>query len=218
MSNIICCLITIIIIEILKYFFWRKIKSRTIFTCFLCANLLFLITGVLILGSFKASVHICSLIISPLIAYGCYVLSLLVVGTKLSIKNIFPFSKKSFLYAKTELGFTTYTSIMEELTYRGVVEYALIQITGNVLLPVVITAILFFCAHLKKRVPIIQLLDILLFSIIICVFFAVTKNLVSAIIIHIIRNALVILQKRITIITSKNRFTHIANKTIRKKD
>lgn len=218
MSSNICCLISIIIVEILKYFFWRRIKSRIIITCLICANLQFLITEILILGTFKVSVQASSLIIAPLIAYVCYVLSLIVVGTNLSVKNIFPFSKKSFLYAKKEIGVTTYTSTMEELTYRGVIEYALMQITENILLSVVISTILFFCAHLKKKVPIIQLLDILLFSIIISVFFATTKNLVSVIIIHIIRNALVILQKRITIITSKNRFTHIANKTIRKKD
>lgn len=172
----------------------------------------------LILGTFKVPIHSWLLIVALVIAYGSYVLSLLVVGTKLSLKNMFPISKKSFLYAKKELIFTTYTSIMEEFTYRGVFEYALIQITENVLLSIAITAILFFCVHLKKETPIIQLLDILLFSIIICAFFGITKNLVSVIIIHIIRNALVILQKRITIITSKNRFLHIANKTTRKKE
>ena len=76
---------------------------------------------------------------------------------------------------------------------------AISLLTKSVLLSGIITSVSFFAVHISKEKAIVQHIDILAFSILITVFFALTKNPLYCIMIHILRNQLVICQKYVYI-------------------
>jgi membrane protease YdiL (CAAX protease family) len=78
-----------------------------------------------------------------------------------------------------------------------VIQYYLGQLIP--LQPVVIflSSAFFTVQHYRKKIAIVQMIDILIFSILISILFHFTQNLYFTILVHIVRNLLIILQKYI---------------------
>lgn len=129
-----------------------------------------------------------------------YVLSLLIVGTQMSKENLFPVDsfrlkgKLKTAFVRESL-FNIYSSTYEELLYRWFLQNALYLLTRSAVVSIVITSSLFFLVHVNKQIAIVQMADILLFSVAITLFFHWSINPIYCIIIHIARNQLIICQK-----------------------
>lgn len=153
------------------------------------------------------------LLSAPLIAYGTYLVSLLIVGTEFNKENLMvkrvKFDTKLQPKIKSELLRNLLSSSVEELVFRAVFQFALTKLIGNVYIPAIIVCLLFTAAHYKKNIAIVQMLDILFFSIVISTLFAIFTNVVFTILIHIIRNTFVIIQKYIVQQKKIERFNHI---------
>ena len=153
------------------------------------------------------------LLSAPLIAYGTYLVSLLIVGTEFNKENLMvkrvKFDTKLQPKIKSELLRNLLSSSVEELVFRAVFQFALTRLIGNVYIPAIIVCLLFTAAHYKKNIAIVQMLDILFFSIVISTIFAIFTNVVFTILIHIIRNTFVIIQKYIVQQKKIERFNHI---------
>ncbi len=134
------------------------------------------------------------------LSYCLYIASLWIVGTKFRFENLFPLKCFSFrgelktLFTKESIG-NVYSSTYEELLYRWFFQNALYELTQNSFISVAITIIVFWAIHIRKRIAIVQLIDIFVFSFVITLWFAYTKNPIYCIIIHILRNQLVICQR-----------------------
>lgn len=153
------------------------------------------------------------LVAAPFIAYITYLASLLIVGTNFNRENLLlkkvqfePAIKKQ---KNVEIIRNFYTSTVEEVVYRAIFQYTLYVIIGNAYIPALIVIAVFTAAHYRKGIAIVQMLDILFFAVVIGVVFAVTENVVFTIIIHIIRNFCVIVQKYIVKQNKRNRFSHL---------
>lgn len=140
------------------------------------------------------------LLLSILIAYLTYIVSLIIVGTKLSKDNLIPIDcfkipdkPKKFFVNETLRNILS--STYEELFYRWLFFNAIHEITNMWLVATILTIALFFAVHLKKKMALVQKIDILVFSIIITLIFYFTVNPIYCIVIHIIRNQLIICQK-----------------------
>ena len=163
--------------------------------------------------------EVTSIFLSLPISYVLYTISLFIVGFKLNKENllikktVISFSIRKKLY-KEEL-FNIYTSLHEELIFRGVVQYTLFRVTESVFVSTIVTIPVFTIIHIRKNIPLVQLLDIFVFSIAISTLYAMTLNIYTVIIIHIARNALVIYQKYIIAQNELDRYYHIIelNKT-----
>lgn len=153
------------------------------------------------------------LLSAPLIAYGTYLVSLLIVGTEFNKENLMvkrvKFDTKLQPKIKAELLRNLLSSSVEEIVFRAIIQFALTRLIGNVYIPAIIVCLLFTAAHYKKNIAIVQMLDILFFSIVISTLFAIFTNVVFTILIHIIRNTFVIIQKYIVQQKKIERFNHI---------
>lgn len=144
--------------------------------------------------------NVLTLFLSILIAYITYIVSLIIVGTKLSKDNLIPIDcfkipdkpKKFFINESLR---NILSSTYEELFYRWLFFNAIHEITNMWLVATILTIALFFAVHLKKKMALVQKIDILVFSIIITLIFYFTANPIYCIVIHIIRNQLIICQK-----------------------
>lgn len=144
--------------------------------------------------------NVLMLLLSILVAYFTYIVSLVIVGTKLSKDNLIPIgcfnipdkTKKFFIDESLR---NILSSTYEELFYRWLFFNAIQEITNMWLVSAILTIALFFAAHLKKKMALVQQIDILVFSIIITLIFCFTVNPIYCIVIHIIRNQLIICQK-----------------------
>lgn len=162
--------------------------------------------GLLIIWLFEYGYHdfikfnVLVLLLSIMIAYLTYLVSLIIVGTKLSKDNLMPIGcfqipdkpKKFFVNESLR---NILSSTYEELFYRWLFFNAIHEITNMWLVATILTISLFFAVHLKKKKALIQKIDILVFSIIITLIFYFTANPIYCIVIHIIRNQLIICQK-----------------------
>lgn len=198
-----------LIFEILKYAGVFPAKHMIII---LTAQL---ISGVVYCGfAFEtASLFRLYLLSAPFIAYATYLASLFIVGTKFNKENLMikrvRFDSKLKPKIMSELLRNLLTSSVEEIVFRGIFQYALTKLIGNVYIPAIIVCILFTAVHYKKGIAIVQMLDILFFSIVISALFAIFTNVVFTIGIHIIRNAFVIIQKYIVQQKKIDRFNHL---------
>lgn len=143
-------------------------------------------------------------LVCPVAAYLTYLLSLFIVGTKFEKKNLIPFEcfrykGKLFRMFRNESLRNVFSSTYEELLYRWFLFNAVSILTKSTIISTGLTAVLFFAIHINKGQAIVQHIDILAFSILITVFFAFTKNPLYCILIHILRNQLVICQKYVSI-------------------
>ena len=114
------------------------------------------------------------LLSAPLIAYGTYLVSLFIVGTKFNKENLMVkrvrFDPKLQPKIKAELLRNLLSSSVEEIVFRAVFQFALTKLIGNVYIPAIIVCILFTAAHYKKNIAIVQMLDILFFGTLIVYF------------------------------------------------
>lgn len=147
---------------------------------------------------------------SVVLSFLLYLTSLFIVGTSFLRENVIPI--KSFsLKGKQKKSFVTeslrnlYSSSYEELLYRWFLLNSVCLLTKSAWLSIAIISILFFSVHIRKGIAIVQLIDIFVFSVIITVFFYFTVNPVYCILIHIIRNQLVISQKHVVIFNERER-------------
>jgi len=150
------------------------------------------------------SFNLIIILVCPAAAYLTYLISLFIVGTKFEKKNLIPFEcfrykGKLFRMFRNESLRNVVSSTYEELLYRWFLFNAISLLTKSVLLSGIITSVSFFAVHISKEKAIVQHIDILAFSILITVFFALTKNPLYCIMIHILRNQLVICQKYVYI-------------------
>lgn len=144
-----------------------------------------------------ASVNICALLSTIPLSYILYIVSLFIVGTKFSAQNLIPFdcflAKGKLLTVFRHESFRNiFSSSYEEFLYRWFLQNALYELTHNALISISVTVIVFFAVHIKKKNAIVHLIDIFVFSLAITIWFYYTVNPLYAIIIHIIRNQLVI--------------------------
>lgn len=140
------------------------------------------------------------LLFSVVFAYGLYFVSLVIVGTKLKKENLIPIGCFNLLPKLSEcFAGESYSNIYhasyEELLYRWFLQTILYELTGSAVLSIAITALLFFAVHLDGKIAIVQMIDIFVFSVAITVFYYYTVNPIYCIVIHILRNQLVISQK-----------------------
>ena len=139
------------------------------------------------------------LLILPL-TYTVYLLSLYIVGTKFTKKNLLPFEifkikGKLGIALKKESLRNLYSATYEELLYRWFLQNALYELTHSVIASLTLSAIVFGAIHISKRKAIVQHIDIFAFSIVITIWFYFTVNPIYSSLIHILRNQLVICQK-----------------------
>lgn len=194
--------ITLIAIEILIWLllrFWVKNKSLHKF-----------LRGctwvVLIIWSVKFGVKdfthfdvLSTLLVLP-VTYAVYLISLYIVGTKFTKENLIPFA---VFKAKGKLGRALkreslrnlYSASYEELLYRWFLQNALYELSHNAFVSISVTAIIFGAVHISKKKAIVQHIDIFVFSIVITIWFQFSLNPLYSILIHILRNQLVICQK-----------------------
>ena len=141
-----------------------------------------------------------SLLLIVPVTYAVYVLSLYIVGTKFTKKNLLPFEifkikGKLGIALKKESLRNLYSATYEELLYRWFLQNALYELTHSVIASLTLSAIVFGAIHISKRKAIVQHIDIFAFSIVITIWFYFTVNPIYSSLIHILRNQLVICQK-----------------------
>lgn len=140
------------------------------------------------------------LVLSIILSYLVYLLSLLIVGTKLNRENLCPIYETKFsktirkAFIKESVG-NVVISTYEELLYRWFFQSILYEMTNNSTVSICFGILFFFLVHLDKRIAIVQMLDILAFSIIITLWYHYTCNIWTSVLIHVVRNELIICQK-----------------------
>lgn len=139
-------------------------------------------------------------IFAPFISYLFYVLSCIMVGRKLSkfnlmFSSLYPLSNQiKKKYIKESLR-NTYNASIEELIYRAAGFYFLNYCIKNTFLSMIIITIIFTFAHNLTKMYLVQKLDILVFSLLITLVYILSENILLVILIHILRNQFVIMQK-----------------------
>ena len=156
------------------------------------------------------SFHAWSILIAIFQACGLYFLSLLIVGTRLSKENLFPFRCFKFKgKLKTALRKESirniFSSSYEELLYRWFLLNVLCVITKHAVISIAITVIIFTAIHYRKNIAIVQMIDIFVVSLVITIGFYIAVNPIYSIIINIIRNQLVICQKYVAVQSENER-------------
>ena len=157
------------------------------------------------------------LVLSLPAAYVCYGISLFIVGTRFSLPNLFFFPLKDMqgemrtAYRKESL-MNIFTSLYEEFLFRGLFQVTVFQITKSSILTVLISCLFFALSHYHKRIAIVQMLDILVFSLIITILLELTQDIWICILLHIFRNFFIINQKYVYLIQRKRRIHQITKR------
>ena len=146
------------------------------------------------------SFNILSILLVLPITYAVYLISLYIVGTKFTKDNLLPFEVfrtkgKLGRALKRESLRNLYSASYEELLYRWFLQNALFSLTHSAVISIAVTALVFGAVHISKKKAIVQHIDIFVFSIVITMWFYFTVNPLYAMLIHILRNQLVICQK-----------------------
>lgn len=157
------------------------------------------------------------ILLSIPISYICYLTSLFIVGTKFSKSNLLftelkclNVKAKEFFFKEIISNFKS--STYEELIYRGLIQFTIYSVSTDVYMTIIMSTIYFAGVHYEKGKPIVQWLDIISFSLIITLLFQTTYDIWLVIIIHILRNLLVICQKYIQITQRQNRILELSKK------
>lgn len=209
-----------LLISVLGRFFAKKHNQKIIIRLFSCCMILvwifyycasdFLVWNVWLLCA------------SIIYAFLLYLISLFIVGTNFSLKNIFPtkiFKIKGNLFKsfKSESIRNLFSSSYEELLYRCFFLNAFYLLTKSAIIAILVTILYFFAVHIRKGLAIVQMIDIFVFSFAITVFFYYTKNPVYSVIIHIIRNQFVISQKYLSVFDERERIHKYMKKITERK-
>ncbi len=194
--------ITLIAIEVLIWLslrFW--VKSQTLHKILRgCTWIVLIIWSVLFGVRDLVRFDMLSILFVLPVTYAVYLISLYIVGTKFTKENLLPFA---VFKSKCKLGRTLkreslrnlYSASYEELLYRWFLQNALYELSHNALVSISVTTIVFGAVHISKKKAIVQHIDIFVFSIVITIWFHFTINPLYSILIHILRNQLVICQK-----------------------
>lgn len=151
------------------------------------------------------------------IGYICYILSNLITDSKNSNKvfTIFiPWEVSPILRKKTSVYLvrSIFNASIEELVYRGLLFDFFWKMIGSKWIATCIIVVLFASVHFLTYKAVVQKIDILLFSLIITVIYALCLDIYMVIVIHVIRNFLIIMKqlyyetlklKRITMLIDK---------------
>ncbi len=145
------------------------------------------------------SISLVLILYSIIIGYLTYVIALIIVGVKFNINTLFPYKliylKKQKLKIRKELLVNLYTSLFEELLFRGALLTSFEIIFNNIYLVIFIVSLIFMASHYSQKKALIQLIELFVFSIILCSLFCYHKNLWVVVIVHIIRNTFQICNK-----------------------
>lgn len=179
-------------------FIWKTAYAHKIATVFSWIELVIWLfhRGI---GDFL-SYHVFWFLVSLLAPCLLYVLSLWIVGTQMNADNLLPTDsfrlrgKLSSAFRRESL-FNIYSSTYEELLYRWFLQNAIYELTRSAAVSIVVTSAVFFLVHVSYQIAIVQMADILLFSIAITLIYQWVRNPLYCIIIHILRNQLIICQK-----------------------
>lgn len=191
-----------ILIRLLECFIRRKsIWKRGLHIC--SVGLLVVWTVQLGVNDFL-DLNIGILIIAFLLSYILYLVSLSIVGTKFYMENLMPFKcfhfKGRLLTAfRRESIRNIFSSTYEEFLYRWFLQNVLYTLTHNAGISIITTVIVFFAVHIQKNIAIVQMIDIFVFSLVITLWFYFNINPIYSIMIHIVRNQLIICQKYVAI-------------------
>lgn len=131
--------------------------------------------------------------------YLCYVLSGLIVDTGIRKRSFLPVIPRNLVpglrkvYYKRLLR-NVFSCTMEELTYRGLLFHFFLHISDSKLIAVAVVTVWFAGVHYLTRKATVQKIDLFIFSLIITVAYAIHSDIYMVIIIHVLRNMLIIMQ------------------------
>lgn len=198
--------------EVLKFFriiptkVLNKILLSFIFICVMCCAFMF---------DLFCQIRLLCIILAPFIAYMAYIVSLLIVGTKFNKENLMLKKVHFDSRLKKKMNETLFKNLLsssvEEVVYRAIIQFALAKLIGDMYVSAIIVCVMFTASHYKKDIAIVQILDVLFFSILISILFAVLTDVIFTIIIHITRNTFVIIQKYIVQQKKAERFKYLIN-------
>lgn len=161
----------------------------------------------------KPNIYI--IISSILIGYLCYIVSLVIVGTKFNIPNLLfntlrEFKGRMKKEYRRETIRNLYSSSVEELLYRGIFQVTIYEITHNFIITIILGSLLFSVTHYFKKSYLVQKIDIAVFSIIITICFHITHDIWFCILLHIFRNYYIINQKYVYLFQKQTRMMNLA--------
>lgn len=204
--------------EVLKCF--KIIPTKCLRIMLLLHFILGVIYCVFMFNWFR-NIRLLRLVLAPFIAYMTYLVSLLIVGTKFNKENLIlkkvHFNSRLKKKMNEELVRNLLSSFVEEVVYRAVIQFALAKLIGDAYVSAIIVCVLFTAAHYKKGVAIVQILDVLFFSVVISVLFAILTDVIFTIIIHVTRNTFVIIQKYIVLQKKAERYKHLIKMNFKEK-
>ena len=186
---------------LIRYFAKKKFVWNGILL--ICSAILLAVWMSYFGGSEFININILFLSCAIPLSYVLYLISLFIVGTKFTTENLIPFKRfiakgKLFKTFRQNSIRNIFSSIYEELLYRWFLQNALYMLTNSTWISVTVTVIVFWAVHIRKGIAIVQMIDIFTFSLVITFLFYFTVNPIYCIIIHIVRNQLVICQKYVT--------------------
>lgn len=146
------------------------------------------------------STNIFNFVAAIIIGYLTYLISCFIVGTKLNKNNllfinIYKFQgelkNKYFIESSQNI----IKAFLEEIVYRGILHNTLNEFIDSKILVTIIVTLIFIIMHNLKRMALVQILDLIVFSIVITSIYTVFSDLIMVSIIHITRNWYIINQK-----------------------
>ena len=133
------------------------------------------------------------------VGYLCYVLSDLIVDAGIRKRSFLPVIPRNLVpgirkaYHKRLLR-NVFSCTVEELTYRGLLFHFFLHISNSKLIAVAVVTVWFAGVHYLTRKATVQKIDLFIFSLIITVAYAIHSDIYMVIIIHVLRNMLIIMQ------------------------
>ena len=138
-----------------------------------------------------------SLLLSPLVGLGTYLLACYIVGDKFAWPRrsvLFQYSdiKKRFLRESFQ---NIYNCFSEEMLYRLLIQNVLFLLTESAVLSILIGSAYFAGVHVIRKRAIVQMIDLTILAILLSVIYHFTKDIAALFIIHLVRNQFVIFDK-----------------------
>lgn len=133
------------------------------------------------------------------VGYLCYILSGLIVDAGIRKHSFLPVIPRNLVpglrkvYYKRLLR-NAFSCTMEELTYRGLLFHFFLHISDSRLIAVAAVTVWFAGVHYLVKKATVQKIDLFVFSLIITAAYAIHSDIYMVILIHILRNMLIIMQ------------------------
>lgn len=188
---------SIVLLDILaKIVFPVKIRPpKIIFALRFAISFIYIFTNIELLYT---NIFLC--ILAFIIGYLTYILSCFIVGTKfnkynLLFINIWKFKGNLRKKYHIEYSQNILKAFLEEIVYRGILQTILGELLNSQIIAAIIVTILFVIMHNLKKMALVQILDLIAFSVIISAIYGAFSDLIMVSIIHITRNWYIINQK-----------------------